>query len=345
MGAYAHGVFAVKRNARIAALVLALALAAGAMIWLWPDSTIQTQNKPPAQSGPTDGQRQAQKPQTEAIEATKDSDADGLKDWEEAIWRTDPKNPDSDGDKTSDSDEIAQNRNPLKRGPHDKVSALADDRSAGQTPGEESNLTYILTRNLLESGVLGAIDAQGEITSTDFLDRTTLPPNLDSAALLAASAVIGERELTLAAANDAAAIRQYFNALYDVYAKRIVPHQKRGDLIILAQYLQSGDAAALQELDPIIAAVGRAASDIRNIPVPPDLKSFAVGELNFLLKTKRAIEVFQKANTDPLAAALMVRPRIELFAHMAELHQKTKADLIQRGLLPSVTDRGYALFQ
>ena len=30
---------------------------------------------------------------------TADSDHDGLADWEEIIWKTDPNNPDSDGDK------------------------------------------------------------------------------------------------------------------------------------------------------------------------------------------------------------------------------------------------------
>jgi ABC-type cobalt transport system substrate-binding protein len=42
-----------------------------------------------------------------------DSDGDGLKDWEEALWKTDPKKPDTDGDNTSDGEEILLNRNPL----------------------------------------------------------------------------------------------------------------------------------------------------------------------------------------------------------------------------------------
>jgi hypothetical protein len=34
-----------------------------------------------------------------------DTDLDGLKDWEEALWGTDPKNPDTDGDGTADGRE------------------------------------------------------------------------------------------------------------------------------------------------------------------------------------------------------------------------------------------------
>ncbi|MEK7541563.1 MAG: hypothetical protein AAB533_01815, partial [Patescibacteria group bacterium] len=51
-------------------------------------------------------------PQVAAL--TRDQDADGLKDWEEGIFRTDPQNPDTDADGTPDGEEIKQNRDPLK---------------------------------------------------------------------------------------------------------------------------------------------------------------------------------------------------------------------------------------
>ena len=43
-----------------------------------------------------------------------DSDSDGLKDWEELLWKTDPSKTDTDGDGTNDNEEISLNRNPLK---------------------------------------------------------------------------------------------------------------------------------------------------------------------------------------------------------------------------------------
>jgi hypothetical protein len=44
-----------------------------------------------------------------------DTDGDGMKDWEEALWKTDPKKTDTDGDGTSDNEEIILNRDPLKQ--------------------------------------------------------------------------------------------------------------------------------------------------------------------------------------------------------------------------------------
>lgn len=51
----------------------------------------------------------------------RDSDGDGLPDWQEALYGTDMNNPDSDGDGTNDGDEIRVGRNPAKAGPNDKL--------------------------------------------------------------------------------------------------------------------------------------------------------------------------------------------------------------------------------
>jgi len=66
-----------------------------------------------------------------------DSDKDGLPDWEEALWKTDPQKPDTDKDGTSDNDEVKANRDPLKANtaskgsePNDKIDAkiIADNK-------------------------------------------------------------------------------------------------------------------------------------------------------------------------------------------------------------------------
>ncbi len=54
--------------------------------------------------------------------AFKDSDGDGLLDWEEVLWQVDPATPDTDGDGTSDGEEVKLNRDPAKPGPDDALS-------------------------------------------------------------------------------------------------------------------------------------------------------------------------------------------------------------------------------
>ncbi|MFY9462646.1 MAG: hypothetical protein WAP52_00475, partial [Candidatus Sungiibacteriota bacterium] len=43
-----------------------------------------------------------------------DSDADGLKDWEEILYHADPHNPDTDGDGAPDGEEVKLGRDPTK---------------------------------------------------------------------------------------------------------------------------------------------------------------------------------------------------------------------------------------
>ncbi|MFZ5559718.1 MAG: hypothetical protein ACOZAL_02915 [Patescibacteria group bacterium] len=50
----------------------------------------------------------------------KDTDNDGLKDWEEDLYKTDYLNPDTDGDGYLDGEEINSDHNPLVKGPNDK---------------------------------------------------------------------------------------------------------------------------------------------------------------------------------------------------------------------------------
>lgn len=45
----------------------------------------------------------------------RDSDGDGIADWEEALWGTDPNNPDTNGDGISDNIEINNKREQLKK--------------------------------------------------------------------------------------------------------------------------------------------------------------------------------------------------------------------------------------
>lgn len=80
----------------------------------------------------------------------KDTDGDGLPDWQETIWGTDPNNPDTDGDGTSDGKEVNENRNPTIAGPDDKI--LSDKEIALQYVPQKTDpnsMTSILSKNLL----------------------------------------------------------------------------------------------------------------------------------------------------------------------------------------------------
>lgn len=85
----------------------------------------------------------------------KDSDSDGLPDWQEEIWKTDKNNPDTDSDGTTDGQEVKDGRNPAVAGPDDKI--LNDEEAASKVITESlskkstdpNSVTSILSKNLL----------------------------------------------------------------------------------------------------------------------------------------------------------------------------------------------------
>jgi len=78
---------------------------------------------------------------TPAQNTLPDSDGDGLKDWEELLWGTDPRNPDTDSDGTSDGDEVKMGRDPLKPGPDDAFPELPPNENKENTYTQPETLT------------------------------------------------------------------------------------------------------------------------------------------------------------------------------------------------------------
>ncbi len=103
-----------------------------------------------------------------------DSDNDGLRDWEEELFGTDPHNPDTDSDGYLDGEEVDSGHNPLVKAPGDKLSF-------NPLPlGEKYNITQkVLDEETMESILKAYITEKGEYV----MDH----PEIDSAESFIAS--------------------------------------------------------------------------------------------------------------------------------------------------------------
>ena len=97
-----------------------------------------------------------------------DTDGDGLKDWEELLWKTDSGKADTDGDGTNDNEEITLNRNPLKAGPDDKISdkedLVAQEKAASES--KQNTMTAAYARKFLTE-YMTLKNQKGELTNAD----------------------------------------------------------------------------------------------------------------------------------------------------------------------------------
>ncbi len=141
-----------------------------------------------------------------------DSDNDGLSDSEEALYGTDPHNPDTDGDGYSDGVEVKSGYDPLKPAPGDKIvtakSAISNSQTNSTAPSLTESFnnnfqTFIASKNgqsISTTDVKSFIDAEfaDKITPTDLgtvpvMDKSQLKIKAQKYANLSAA----DRELKL----------------------------------------------------------------------------------------------------------------------------------------------------
>lgn len=258
-----------------------------------------------------------------------DGDKDGLKDWEEALWKTDPKSADSDGDGTWDGEEVRTNRNPAVRGPND---ARTDDApqigNTSENQDDVGNLTEAFNKAF--AGTIGPRLMNGLPLSPDDLQgiKKYLPDRdkiLGVAEITAANLVISEE-------NDPASVKKYFASVYAVYEKNLSGFEAGTDLIILHQALASGKMEELAKLDPLIAGLENSFREIKEISVPRGYEEFATGGLNYLLKFSRAVEIIRGADKDPFLAMAALEARIKLPEEMKNFHHRIANLLSQKGI-------------
>ena len=330
----------VKARWFLAILVLIIAIFT-ALIIIAPNEQLKTPETGQKNQQPTiDQQRLA--------ELNKDSDRDGLKDWEEIIYGTDPHNPDTDGDGTPDGEEIKQGRDPLKKGPNDKIqkptAVSASASGDAKLSGLEQNLTSSFNQNLIQNYIPGLL-AQGKTINglSSNADIENYIAGLKNQDLLASAPQITSSDVSILQNNDPATVKDYFNKLFAAYSDTVNKPTK-DDLTILKEAFDKNDFSLLLQLDEAIQEFRDGIDAAKKIPAPSDYVPFIVQELNYFSKIKRAIEIFRRADTDPLATVVTLTPRIELIKNIAALHKETGALAKDNGIIFSKDEGGGKLF-
>ena len=85
--------------------------------------------------------------------------------------------------------------------------------------------------------------------------------------------------------------------------------------------------------------------EVKKIPVPRSWENFAVQELNYLLRSKKFVELIRNVDKDPLAALLALKERLLLMDEVRSFHKKTFGDLLSVGISFSPEEGGYKFFK
>jgi len=231
-----------------------------------------------------------------------DSDSDGLKDWEEALWGTDPKNPDTDGDGTPDGEEVKEGRNPLKKGPDDKMATITKTTApTSATTSEKLTVTDELSRALFTQFMLvkqngGTIDqtVASQIAAQEFNN------------VLQENGVFNytNKDLKLTDANDINTLRAYGNALGSAILSGGNPNKTESELDLYESLIKTRDASFVPKMVAIAKAYQLVIDEVKKITVPRSVSAAHLDLLNSLSGVQKGIDLMSEQLTDELSGPL-----------------------------------------
>lgn len=246
----------------------------------------------------------------EALEdANRDSDNDGLKDWEEILWKTDPNRPDTDGDGTPDAEEVKLGRDPISAGPNDKLKKPEEkSKTATTTPG---TLTDKIAQEFAAKYLTAAGTAEGEL---DIFQKKTIAESLIES--LSRDALLYKDKFSPAdvkVAQNPSYLKTASDFLNKTFAGLGDP-----ELIILDRVLSAEKYEDLKKLDGYIAAYQKTVDFLKKQNVPENYAALHLELMNIMQNTAVADSFMRVVDKDP-ARGLM---GLELYAKQAERLQK-----------------------
>lgn len=235
---------------------------------------------------------------TEILE--NDSDFDGLKDWEESLWNTSRDNADTDGDGTSDGDEVRLSRNPLKAGPDDELTKdekdVIENKIEGALGGTE---TEKLAKDFLVTYLLAKQNGQ-ELTASQKNEIVTAMAQSYSNKIVSKQYILSD--ITISSINNEKTYRAYGNEIgaYIILNSDIVIEN---ELETFKQYLENEDGSVLSKMDPLISSYDKVLTSSLKMSVPSDLAYIHLAFLNSLSTYVSSLKALRNGDKDPLEAA------------------------------------------
>lgn len=235
-----------------------------------------------------------------------DADNDGLKDWEEKVYRTDSNKKDTDGDGYLDGEEVTSGYDPTKPAPGDE---LLNINSKKPRPLPE-NLTEALSLKLSQAIVEGKINSFNSetgkpLTSDELLaedqfdqvlkealkqqtDEFILPQILDNEIKISVNS--GKAETT-------AYLQGMKNALVPVEKKN------KSEIQLFAEAMENGDYSQVKE---IRQKYEQSYQKLKTVIVPPDLVLFHKGMLGVLYVVGNIYKAVENTNEDALKSIVAI---------------------------------------
>lgn len=212
-----------------------------------------------------------------------DTDNDGVKDWEEALWGLDFDNPDTDGDGVLDGQEVEERRSELRTS-EDFVDVLEEPTTETERIARQL-LTVALNINQASNGQM----SEAEVMSIAEGFMTSIKPNLVE------MYSIGDLNI-----NSSKTAQSYYQEMAEALA--YLDEVPTNELAIIEQAITTNRKRVLDDLGPIIEAYAKVPEKILDKQVPSQVAEYHLDYLNAI--TQKAIALVSMAQyfDDPAIA-------------------------------------------
>jgi len=239
----------------------------------------------------------------------KDSDNDGLMDWQEITWQTDACKPDTDEDGYLDGEEVTSGYNPTIPAPNDELP----DRDPTKPRSIPRNLTMALVGSLKEK-----MTNQGMELISDALDPSSISTSnriVNTAIQQVISQAMEEfslphfpdEEIVISADNSQAAVQFYAGKIVEAIEQWEVKssidqgNSFESESELFGYAIQNRD---FTEIDKYIKFYQGVTEELKQIPVPSDFKDIHKEQIGIFQVTANIFKAIKQIDQDPLKTNL-----------------------------------------
>jgi len=281
---------------------------------------------------------ETQKEQVTELNKNQDADHDGLFDWQETIFNTDPQNPDTDGDGYLDGEEIISGYDPLVSAPNDqKTDSLVELRESPdtfQTDNLTETLSHLLSSRLIFDNQKGWL-AENQLTvsqlpATEPIIEEMLK-NLLNLEIIFSKEHIPLSTIKITQDNSPEALRIYFQEANSIIQGNFesMGLEKGAGQRIIEQVIITQN---FSQVDQIIAYYQKTFQELKNLFVPSLMTDFHRQELALLLTSQKIFESLQFISTDPLRTLLALSQYRALLGQTNDLQNKVNSFIQEHNL-------------
>lgn len=273
--------------------------------------------------------------------ASKDSDSDGLPDWEEALYGTDPANPQSFKVGIKDGDAVAQGLVKPKVTSAPLPSDQGKSSSASESDVADNTITAQFSRNFF-SEYLSAYGWGATLTDVQLASFTEKAVTK----LVAAHPFVPKYSVSAVrvSGSGAAALKTYASQAEKAFAKNTIPSTKN-ELDYMDDAITRNDASGLVQVQKIGAAYTAIAKAYLQVPVPSEARVAHLKVVNAMVRLGEVITDMGTASTDPLRSLLGLTLYPESAGRLLDAFSELNAVFVADGVMLAEGQPGYSIYK